>query len=269
MKNHILAIAILFSISACKQNTSQPDPVEGAETTTIEVETPDLVYPENLTKVFDAHGGIDAWKSMSSLEFTMEKPDGKEVTKTNLNSREALIESPKANIGFDGNQAWFLNKTDGDYKGYDPKYYYNLMFYFYAMPFVLSDDGINYADAEPLVFEGVTYPGIQITYNAGVGETPEDRYVLYYNPTTYQMEWLGYTVSFVPGIDKKELHFRKYSDWQEINGLLLPKTIIGYGFKDDKPTEAKNSTDFIDVQVSTKTIDLGVFEKPETGEFVK
>ncbi|OBX17462.1 DUF6503 family protein [Bizionia algoritergicola] len=268
MKNYILAMTILVVFSACKQNNAKPETIETSEETVGVVEVEKTKYPENLTKVFDAHGGIDAWKSMKSIAFTMEKPDGKEVTTTNLNSREALIESPNANIGFDGSKAWFLNKTEGDYQGYEPLYYYNLMFYFYAMPFVLSDDGINYAEAEPLVFEGVTYPGIQITYNVGVGETPEDRYVLYYNPTTYQMEWLGYTVSFVPGIDKKELHFRRYDNWQKVNGLLLPKTIVGYGFKDDKPTEAKKSTEFIDVQVTDKEIESSKFAKPEKGEFV-
>lgn len=265
MKNQILLLAMFIIVSACKQETK---PVVNEDYSTTELDVTTSIYPENLTKVFNAHGGIDAWKSMKSLSFTMEKPDGNEVTLTNLDSREALIENPKATIGFDGNKAWFVNKMEGEYKGYPPKFYYNLMFYFYAMPFILSDDGINYADAEPLVFEGVTYPGIQVTYNAGVGETPEDRYVLYYNPKTYKMEWLGYTVSFVPGIDKKELHFRKYGDWQEINGLQLPKTITGYGFKNDKPTEAKATTNFIDIKVSKSIVDTKVFAKPEKGTFV-
>ncbi len=268
MKNYILAMTILVVFSACKQNNSKPEAIETPDEIIEAVEVENANYPENLTKVFDAHGGIDSWKSMKSIAFTMEKPYGKEVTTTNLNSREALIESPNANIGFDGNKAWFLNKTEGDYQGYEPLYYYNLMFYFYAMPFVLSDDGINYAEAEPLVFEGVTYPGIQITYNAGVGETPEDRYVLYYNSETFQMEWLGYTVSFVPGIDKKELHFRRYNKWQNVNGLLLPETIVSFGYEDDKPTEAKQSTEFINVQVTDKEIESSKFAKPEKGEFV-
>jgi hypothetical protein len=268
MKKYIFAIVLLSVFSACKQNNAQPEVIEAPEEVVEVIEVEELNYPENLSKVFDAHGGVDKWKSMKSLAFTMEKPEGNEVTTTNLNSREALIEGETANIGFDGNQAWFLNKSDGEYKGYEPLYYYNLMFYFYAMPFILADDGINYAEAEPLVFDGITYPGIEITYDAGVGETPEDRYVLYYNSETYKMEWLGYTVSFVPGIDKKELHFRKYSDWQEVNGLLLPKTIVGYGFKDDKPTEAKKSTDFINVQLSNEAIETIVFAKPEKGEFV-
>ena len=266
MKNYLVLFVLLFIASACKQET-KPVVNEDYSKSTLDVTT--SIYPENLTKVFNAHGGIDAWKSMNSLSFTMEKPDGKEVTTTNLDSREALIESPNATIGFDGNKAWFLNKMEGEYKGYPPKFYYNLMFYFYAMPFILSDDGINYSDVEPLVFEGVTYPGIQVTYNAGVGETPEDRYVLYYNPETYKMEWLGYTVSFVPGIDKKELHFRKYGDWQEVNGLLLPKSITGFGFKNDKPTEAKATTNFSDIKLSSSSVDKKVFAKPDDGEFVE
>jgi hypothetical protein len=266
MKNQLLALALLLIISACKQEQQAEAVVDNTKHDTT-IATPD--YPENLKNVFNAHGGLDAWKTMKSLAFTMDKPNGKEVTLTNLNSREALIESPDATIGFDGKKAWVLNKTGGEYKGYDPKYYYNLMFYFYAMPFILSDDGINYAAAEPLVFEGVTYPGIQVTYNAGVGETPEDRYVLYYNPTTYKMEWLGYTVSFVPGIDKKELHFRKYGDWQEVNGLQLPKTITGYGFKNDKPTEAKSSTEFVDIKITDQAIESSTFTKHEAGKFVE
>ncbi len=257
---------LLIIASACKQEEKPALKVDSSEEK-VKVITP--AYPENLTKVFNAHGGIDKWKTMKSLVFTMDKPDGPEVTSTNLDTRVALIESSKANIGFDGDKAWFLNKEEGEYKGYPPKYYYNLMFYFYAMPFILSDDGINYADVEPLVFEGVTYPGIQVTYNAGVGETPEDRYVLYYNSKTYKMEWLGYTVNFVPGIDTKELHFRKFGNWQDVNGLLLPQTITSYGFKNDKPTEAKGTTKFTDIKLSTSSLNKNLFAKPEKGKFVK
>ena len=69
------------------------------------------------------------------------------------------------------------SKDKTAYEG-NPKFYYNLMFYFYAMPFILADDGIKYTDAEPLVFEGKSYPGIKISYEAGVGESPEDEYVI-------------------------------------------------------------------------------------------
>ena len=265
MKNYFYVAILLVTFTACKQKQESTVSTEKLEKNTSISKTK---YPVELQKVFKAHGGIDVWKTMKSLVFTMETPNGDEVISTNLNSREALLENPKNTIGFDGKQVWLLNKTKEDYKGYDPKFGYNLMFYFYAMPFILADDGINYAETAPLVFEGITYPGIEITYNNGVGETPEDRYVLYYNPTTYKMEWLGYTVSFVEGIDKKELHFRRFNSWQNVNGLLLPKTIVGYGFKDDKPTKAKRTNVFKDIKVSKVAIEIEKFSKPENASFV-
>ena len=265
MKNYFYVAILLVTFTACKQKTESVSTTKNIETST---SISKIKYPKNLENVFKAHGGIDAWKNMKSLVFTMETPKGDEIISTNLNSREALLENQKTTIGFDGKQVWLLNKTKEDYKGYDPVYGYNLMFYFYAMPFILADDGINYAETTPLVFEGITYPGIQITYNSGVGETPEDRYVLYYNPKTYKMEWLGYTVNFIEGIDKKELHFRRYNKWQTINGLLLPETIVGYGFKDDKPTEAKRTTLFKDIKITKEAIEISKFTKPENASFV-
>lgn len=267
MKQLFIALTLSVFLFSCKTETKS-EAVTEVNNTEKQLEVKSTKYPENLVKVFDAHGGLDVWKTMKSLEFTQDKPDGIEVTITDLNSRKALIESPNHAIGFDGQKPWLLNKTEKEYKGYDPKFGYNLMFYFYSMPFIMADNGINYAETEPLVFEGVTYPGIKITYDNGVGETPEDQYLLFYNPNTYKMEWLGYTVNFVPGIDTKEFHFRRYNDWQEVNGLILPNSITGYGYKNDKPTEAKSPNFFTDVKITTEAPNASLFEKPENAIFV-
>ena len=37
-----------------------------------------------------------------------------------------------------------------------------------------------------------------MSFNDGVGSSPKDDYIIYYNPDTYQMEWLAYTAD-VPG----------------------------------------------------------------------
>lgn len=267
MKNYIIAAVLLIFVSACKDNKAE-QPVESTDYKKEVLDVTTTVYPENLTKVFNAHGGIDLWKSMKSLEYTQDKPDGKEVTITDLNSRKALLDAPNYSIGFDGQKPWLLNKNGKEYKGYDPKFGYNLMFYFYTMPFILSDDGIKFSDAEPLTFEGVTYPGIKISYDNGVGATPEDIYILYYNADTYKMEWLGYTVNFVPGIDTEELHFRRYNDWQKVNGLLMPNTITGYGFKDNKPTTPKKPNVFTNVKITKTAPEASQFVKPEKANFV-
>ena len=255
----IIILALTVSILACKNKTT---PTLDYSKENLDVAT--SIYPENISKIFDAHGGLDKWNAMNSLEFTMNKPDGDEVTTTNLKNRKSLIEMPNHTIGFDGENVWLKNKGTEAYTLYggNPKFYYNLMFYFYAMPFILADDGIIYEDAVPLVFEDVAYPGIKISYESGIGESSEDEYVLYYHPETYRMEWLGYTVTFFSKEKGKELHFRRYSNWQDVNGLLLPETIVSYNYENNLPTTVKAETKFINTKVSTEKPEADIFEAP-------
>lgn len=263
-KNILLALAIL--IFACK-NKANPNINYKEETLNVTTS----FYPENISKVFKAHGGLDKWNTMKMLEFTMQKPEGIEVTTTNLKNRKALIDMPNHTIGYNGEDVWLKNKTEDEYKLYggNPRFYYNLMFYFYAMPFILADDGIVYEEAKPLVFEGVTYPGIRISYENGIGESSDDEYVLYYNPETYKMEWLGYTVTFFSKEKGKELHFRRYNNWQEINGLLLPKTIERYKYENNLPTTVHSENVFSNVKLSTEKPEADIFEAPAGATIVE
>ena len=68
-------------------------------------------------------------------------------------------------IGFDGKDVWKLDPKD-TYKG-DAVFYHNLFFYFYAMPFIVADNGIIYSETPNLEFDGVSYPGVRISYNPG------------------------------------------------------------------------------------------------------
>jgi hypothetical protein len=260
---HLLILVIIISLFNCK-NKSTPT----VDYTDEQLDVTTSVYPESITKVFDAHGGVDTWNAMQSLVFTMKKPNGDEVTTTDLKNRTSLIEMPKHTIGFNGKDVWLTSKDTTAYKG-NPKFYYNLMFYFYAMPFVLADDGIMYEETTPLVFEGQTYPGIKIGYEAGIGESPEDEYILYYNPETYKMEWLGYTVTFFSKEKSKEFHFIKYSNWQTVNGLLLPETLTWYKYENNLPTEKRNDLKFTDVKLSKEKLDAFIFEIKEGATVVE
>ncbi len=255
----LLTVALMFS---CKQETKTND----YKNETLDVTT--TIYPENISKIFKAHGGIDHWNAMQSLVFTMPSPDGNEITTTNLKSRESLIDMPNHIIGFDGKDVWLHKKDTTSYKG-NAKFYYNLMFYFYAMPFVLGDDGISYKDVEPLTFEGNDYPGILISYESGVGESPDDEYILYYNPETYNMEWLGYTVTYFSKEKGKEFHFIKYSDWQTIDGLELPKTLTWYDYENSKPTTKRNDLEFVNVTILQTKPDDRLFKKPENAKVIE
>lgn len=254
---------LLILLAACKQTPETKKEDIQTEGTSVISKT----YPENISKIFDAHGGLDTWNTMKSLEFTIKKPNGNEVTTTNLKNRKSLIEMPNHLIGFNGEDVWLKNKDTAVYKG-NAKFYYNLMFYFYAMPFVLADDGIVYKDINPLEFDGKTYPGIKISYQSGVGESPEDEYILYYDSDTYKMAWLGYTVTYFSKEKSKEFHFIKYSNWQTVEGVLLPETLTWYNYENNLPTTKRNDLKFSGVVLSKEKPDSSLFEIPEKARVI-
>lgn len=257
----LLCIALMLS---CKQNTD----TNYQNTSTKEVVPVSKVYPANISKIFKAHGGLDVWNSMHNLEFTMPKDNGNEVTTTNLKNRKSLINTQNHSIGYNGEIVWLHNKDTVAYKG-NAKFYYNLMFYFYAMPFVLADDGINYENVDPLEFEGKTYPGIKISYNAGVGESPDDEYILYYDAETNKMAWLGYTVTYFSKEKSKEYHFIKYSNWQNVEGLLLPETLAWYNYENNMPTTKRSDRHFTNVVISKEKPNSDLFKMPEGAKLIE
>jgi len=265
MKRIIPILILILVITACKneskENTTVIETVKKEDITT-------SIYPEAITKIFDAHGGIDNWNKMQTLSFTMKKPNGKEITTTHLKTRAELIDTPTYTMGYDGSELWVNEKDGNDYNG-NAKFYKGLMMYFYAMPFIVGDDGIIYEDVKPLTFEEKTYPGILISYDAGVGVSPNDEYIIYYDAETNQMEWLAYTVTFGKDGKSKEFKFIKYNNWQTVNGLVLPKSIDWYKYENNLPTEKRNTVEFMDVVLSENTPEANLFTKPETAKVIR
>lgn len=262
MKNTIFLFVLSLVFFACKREHKTE--VSNDQTEVLNT----IAYPDNVSKIFKAHGGIDDWNEMKSMYFEIEKPNQNDQYKVALKSRKSLITTPHHLLGFDGENVWLKDLDSVKYKS-NPKFMYNLMFYFYAMPFVLGDEGITYSDAKPLDFEGKTYHGILISYDKGVGESPEDEYILYYNPETYQMEWLGYTVTYFSKEKGKEFHFIKYGDWQNVNGLILPQTLSWYNYENNKPTTFRNDVNFKNISLSKEVYNDDLFKVIDSTYLVK
>ena len=267
MKKLTYILILLLTITSCKDKKAESQSSKDNEFETPE-ENIKPNYPDDLLKIFDAHGGLAIWNDMRTLEFSIEKPDGYEITTTDLQDRYALVELPKHIIGFDGESVWMKSDKGAQYDG-EPTIYYNYMFYLYAMPFVLADEGIKYSEAEPLTFEGKTYPGIRISYLEDTVEKSNNQYVLYYDADSYKMTWLATNTT----LDKKEVNkewdFIKYSEWQEVEGLLLPKTLAWYDVKNNMPTTVKNEVTFSNISLSTDKMNLKMYMMPEGAEEVQ
>lgn len=257
MKKISLLICVALFFIACKEN-------KAVEKETVEVERevvklPD--YPEEIATVFENHGGIRTWKAMKTLSYEMVRPNGNEKQTIDLVSRNDLIETEKYTIGFDGEDSWV--KQDSAYYNRNPRFYHNLMFYFYAMPFVLGDNGIAYEKTEDLEYENVKYPGYKISYESNVGDSPDDNYFIYLDPETKQMAWLGYTVTFGKGESNDNVHFIRYNDWKEFNGLVLPNSLTWFQNEGNKLIAPRNTVAFTNVTISKEKVDPAIFVKPE------
>ncbi|MBO3116168.1 hypothetical protein J4050_05380 [Winogradskyella sp. DF17] len=265
MKATITTMFAFLVLVGCKNNNEARKPLP-KDISKTDVTT--SIYPERITKVFDAHGGIDTWNTMKTLSFTMNRPNGKEITTTHLKTRAERIDTPTYTLGFDGTQLWLDEKNGESYQG-RPWFYKGLMLYFYAMPFIVGDDGINYADTEPLVFEDVSYPGVLISYEANVGESPDDEYIIYYDEQTGQMEWLAYTVTFGKDGKSKDFHFIRYNNWKAVNGLILPKSMDWYNYENNMPTKKRNTVEFSDIILSRETPNDSLFVKPVSAKYIE
>ena len=275
MKKLILLLAVLLSITACKNDkkTTADDPraegmeLDSTETSNVkEVEKP-KEYPAQLQAMFTAHGGLNHWKKMNNLCFEMKGKNGEETHTVSLPDRKTKIESKDWSIGYDGKGVWLL-KHDLGYEG-NPVFYHNLMFYFYAMPFIISDPGTNYETVAPTELDGKIYNGLKVSYNKGVGDSPEDEYILYFDPETNKMAWLAYTVTFKDQKKSDDWHYIKYDRWQDVNGLLLPEKLVWYNVENGKPKGKKMDVKFDKITATETMLDASVFAKPAEAEYVK
>lgn len=260
------ALVSFFCIAVLSCKEAPKEMKTESEASKIAAKIDDSKYPEALQKIFEAHGGLTAWKSKRTLSFEIPKNDNKEKHTIDLYTRDEKIEMPSFSMGSDGTEIWLLDEKEA-YKG-DAVFYHNLMFYFYAMPFVLSDDGINYAEAEALEFEGTLYPGIRISYKDGVGFSSKDEYFIHYNSETYQMEWLGYTVTFRSGETSDNIKWIRYNDWMNVDGLVLPKSLTWYDYVGRTIKEPRKPTSFENVSLSATPKAANFFTKPEGANIV-
>jgi len=256
MKKFSIIALFLISLFGFSQNINEANGIPDISIT--------ARFPDKLNSMFSAHGTYERWDTMNQLSFDiLKKGGGIETHLIDLKSRKTLISSLKFTIGFDGNEVWM--NAEGKFPIEKARFYHNLYFYFYAMPFVLGDTGITYSKVKDLSFENKDYSGYKITYDSNVGDSPDDNYFIYFDKTTLQMTWLGYTVTYGDDKPSTEIHYIKYTDWENVNGLVLPKKLQWYDSENNLPIKASNVADFENISISEKMIDASKFIKPSGG----
>ncbi len=255
----LLVVALFFSCKPEKKARTDSEPKVTQVQAPEEKSDP---LPKKILKVLESHGGLDRWKKQRTLAYDLKKGAITETHTIDLWNRWDLIDAGVYRMGNDGTGTW-LDNPEAAYEG-NPDFYHNLMFYFYAMPFVLADPGILYSEAPAIEFEGVTYPGIRIAYEGGVGTSPEDEYFLHYEPESHRMAWLGYTVTYGSDGPSENVKWIRYDDWKTTGGLLLPSSISWYTYEGRDIKELRSTVDFENIRISQEAKDPEFFSKPES-----
>lgn len=185
-----------------------------------------------VAKMIEAHGGMERWRSAPTVSFTDHVvPAGAPAglvgnTTVEQGRRRAYIEYPAMNmqLGWDGDKAW------GENWGvpYPPRFLALLDYYFLNLPWLALDPGVVLGPpgSARLWDDPVEYITIRMTFEAGVGDTPDDYYVLYIHPVNYLLKACTYIVTYqslLPeGVSATPEHTLVYDRYQTVDGLVVP-----------------------------------------------
>jgi hypothetical protein len=217
--------------------------------------------------LLEAHGDWYKWYNAVAESYSMihEITMTEEDAFVNLNSRKTRISNSEFEMGFDGEKTW-ISPDRESYKGPSVKFYHNLYFYFYNIPFVFTDKGAKVEMVEDRILNGKKYPTLKASFDAGIGASSKDQYLMLINPETRRLEYLLYTVTYFDN-PIPELNALKYDDYRESDGVFFPRTLTGYAFKNDSTQSIKYQVTFANLLLLGEEFGDGIFEKPDNGVY--
>lgn len=223
-------------------------------------------YPENFSNLLKAHGGLDKWNLSNTLEFDLFNPEDSSTEHhlVDLKSRKVLVQGDSFRIGFNGNDVWVAPDKKA-FPGKSARFYHNLFFYFFSIPYVLADPGVNYQE-DSVSLNGEKFSCIKATFNAGVGDADKDFYKMVIDPKTNKLTSLLYTVTYYSGETHERYNLLKYMDWQEIDGLQFPGKLVGYKYEDGTIGEKRYEYLFKNIVLKKEAPADSLFAVPDVAE---
>lgn len=143
------------------------------------------------------------------------------VGKTRIENKGGMV------MVFDGKDAW-VAPADAEVPPTMARFALLTWPYFVAAPFKLADPGthIDDADLKPLDAHRI-FPAGKLTFGEGVGDSPDDWYMVYRDPDTGRLTALAYIVTYGQSTHdaEKEPHIAIYDAFEVVDGVVLPKQI--------------------------------------------
>ena len=243
-------------------------------------QTQDAAKPSPLAPTLTRHGGLARWCGFKTLDYDLSwKLGARELADHqtfDLPNRQGLITAADGSyrVGNDGKDVWVAPNKAALAGGKMPaRFYFGTPFYFFAIPFVFADPGVNVSPTGSKTFEGKPCDTARITFGKNVGDTPEDYYILYTDAGTHDVRLVAYVVTYpamrgTKTIEELEPHALVYDEWQEADGLRVPKRgrFFNWNAKEEKVEgEPRGTVEFNNVKFGTTEPDAAKFARPASG----
>lgn len=187
---------------------------------------------EAVDAMIEAHGGMEKWASAPTVRFEDEfKPGEAEsggVSRVTVEQgpRRAYIDFPGTpmRMAWDGEKAWSENWQ----APFPPRFLALLNYYFVNLPWLAKDPGVILGEpgTGKLFDDPTEYVTVKMTYESGVGDTPDDYYVLYIDPETHRLKANRYIVTYrgiLPeGVEATPEHILINDEYDTVDGLVVP-----------------------------------------------
>ena len=237
-------------------------------------------------RAIDAHGGLAAWYRAPTSSYTWEYANKgadlrfKSFLVVDNRTRRAYHDllttgsyddarPVDARFAWTGERAWIAPDS---IEQPNPRFWALSGFYFQQIPFVLADPGTNYEALPDDSIDGTPHDMVEITFGEDVGDSPDDRYTLYLDKETGQVDAIRYTVSYGRDVGPDEElseTFFDYEDYVTVDGLTVPTRFEGYTYSEaNGPGDTLRNEAVADSISYRRPFDASKLEPPSNARFV-
>ncbi len=258
-----LTIGLCLVLIGCTSESGAPEENAGTEATPAIAASSAL---DILDRGLEAHGGLETWHSYSSLEYDVDRGGKVEHHLIDLKNRKLLQIGDAYSFGFDGKDAWVAPQLAA-FSG-SARFYNGLDFYFFGIPFLLADPGTKRELLGRVMIGGDSYDAVKVSFDAGVGGSPDDYYIAHFDTETGLMRVLLYTVTYRSQEPNENYNGRVYEEWQEVGGMMVPGKITSAPWDNEARTlgEPGRETFYKNVQFRAEPPDAMKFARPDVSE---
>lgn len=220
-----MSFAILLALFAsCRPQESSPPETTAAPPLPSGVPDPEA---ERFVEPIERAQGASAWRAHDGLSADITVQFGGQTVldahllMTTSLSKTRLTRGDGTVAIWDGSTAW-VSPASATF----PRARFHVLTwpYFLSAFTKLTDPGTYLEPLGEKELQGETYTAAKLTFGPGIGDTPEDWYVLYRDDATDRLHAMAYVVTYGKSLEEAEAepHAITYDRFEDVEGAQIP-----------------------------------------------